>query len=273
MRVAVVGGGVIGLSCAFALAEDGHEVLVLERETPGAGASAGNAGWVVPSIATPLAAPGMVREGLRHALDPAGALVIRPRLDPAWVRWLWRFARASRRPAFERGVEALHRLSRTTLHELDRMADAGVAFEQHAAGLLVVARDAAGLHWFEDIFAALGTIGFAGGLRRLGPAEARSVEPALSGRVGAALHATVDRHVEPTTLTGGLVSHLSTRGATVRSGVAVERLLREAGGWRLDTAAGEERADAVVVAAALGSAKLVRPFGARLPRCPPRATP
>lgn len=266
MRVVVVGGGVVGLSCAFALLEDGHEIVVLERDTPGAGASAGNAGWVTPSLSTPLAAPGILRDGLRHALDPRGALVIRPRLDPSWVRWLWRFARASRRETFERGVEALLRLTRVTFGELDRMAAAGVVFEQHAAGLLAVGRDRAALHWFEDVFDALGRLGFEGGLHRLGPGDARALEPALSDAIGAALHATVDRHVEPTTLTDGLAAHLEARGVAVRTGCDVERLVRSGGDWRVvSTDGADRRADAVVLAAAMGSTALVRPLGLRLP--------
>ena len=265
MRVVIVGAGVVGLSCAFALSQDGHEIVVLDRGEPGADASSGNAGWVVPSLSTPLASPGIVRDGLRHAVDPRGALVIRPRLDPAWLLWLWRFARASRRPTFERGIEALLRLSRITLDELDRMGDAGVRFEQHAAGLLAVARDPSALHWFDDVFAELGKLGFEGGHRRLGPAEAREVEPALSESVGAALHATIDRHVEPSTLTDGLVEHLATRGVEVRTSAAVKRLDRERDGWHvvLEGGAGE-RAEAVVVAAAMGSPTLVREF-LRLP--------
>jgi D-amino-acid dehydrogenase len=53
--VVVVGAGAVGLCCACALAERGLRVVVLERDRPGAGASWGNAGWVVPSHSVPLA--------------------------------------------------------------------------------------------------------------------------------------------------------------------------------------------------------------------------
>ena len=55
VRVIVIGGGVVGLSCAFALRQDGHEVEVLEARGIGLGASAGNAGWVTPSLSSRLA--------------------------------------------------------------------------------------------------------------------------------------------------------------------------------------------------------------------------
>src|SRR3954468_2000728 len=149
MRVVVVGAGVVGLSCAFTLQHDGHEVEVLEAGGVGLGASAGNAGWGTPSLSTPLAAPGVLRMGLRAALDPKGALVIRPRLDPLWIRWLWGFSRSSRPAAFRAGDAALLGLTRRTLEELDAMRAAGVQFEEHRAGLLAVARTPHGLEWFD----------------------------------------------------------------------------------------------------------------------------
>src|SRR5437667_5339753 len=107
MRAAVVGGGVVGSACAFALLDVAASVEVLDAGEVGGGASAGNTGWVTPTLATPLAAPGVLTTGLRSALDPRGALVIRPSLDPAWIGWLWRFARSSRPAAYRRGVAAL----------------------------------------------------------------------------------------------------------------------------------------------------------------------
>ena len=69
MKVIVVGGGVIGLCCAWHLHQQGVEVEVLEGGEFGGGASGANAGWIVPSLSTPLAAPGMVRTGIRaHGL-------------------------------------------------------------------------------------------------------------------------------------------------------------------------------------------------------------
>ena len=83
MRVVVIGGGVVGLSCAFALQRDGHEVEVVEAGQVGRGASAGNAGWVTPTLATPLAAPGILKTGLRSAFDPKRSARDPPAARPA----------------------------------------------------------------------------------------------------------------------------------------------------------------------------------------------
>jgi len=266
MRVIVIGGGVVGLSCAFALQRDGHEVEVLEAGQVGRGASAGNAGWVTPTLGTPLAAPGILKTGLRAALDPKGALVIRPRLDPLWARWLWGFARSSRPEAFKAGVAALLGLTRRTLDELDAMSDAGVEFEEHRAGLLAVARTSHGLEWFDLVFAELRALGFEGGLDPLGPTEARALEPALGPDARHAVHATIDRHVDPVSLTEGLAAHVSARGASVTTGFAVRAIAANASGWRVSGFDGRSvDGDAVVVSAAIGSTKLLRPHGLDVP--------
>ena len=58
--VAIVGGGVIGLSCAFELARRGKSVTVIERERPGFGASTVAAGMLTPSFEVELTPPALV---------------------------------------------------------------------------------------------------------------------------------------------------------------------------------------------------------------------
>lgn len=54
MRVAVVGGGVVGLACAYSLTREGADVILVERDRCGEAASRGNTGWVVPGLSAPL---------------------------------------------------------------------------------------------------------------------------------------------------------------------------------------------------------------------------
>ena len=126
MRVAIIGGGVVGLACGWSLAKRGVEVVVIERDVIGEGASKGNTGWVSPTISFPLASPGTLAMGLKSAFDPNGALVIRPELDTRWLRWLWAFRGAATRERFLRGVEALHNLNRRTFEVLDAYEADGI---------------------------------------------------------------------------------------------------------------------------------------------------
>ena len=100
MRIAVIGAGIIGVTTAYELATDGHEVTVFERRgSVAAETSFANAGLVAPGYVTPWAAPGMPGKVLRHLLSQHAPVRVRPGLDAATVAWLWRWWRACRWPA------------------------------------------------------------------------------------------------------------------------------------------------------------------------------
>jgi D-amino-acid dehydrogenase len=149
MRVVIIGGGVVGLACAWSLAQKGAEVVVLERDVIGEGASKGNTGWVSPTISFPLASPGTLMMGMKSAFDPNGALVIRPELDTRWLRWLWAFRGAASRERFLKGVEALHNLNRRTFEVLDAYAADGIPFEMHSGGILTLGKTEKGTTYVE----------------------------------------------------------------------------------------------------------------------------
>jgi D-amino-acid dehydrogenase len=231
MRVAVVGGGVIGLACAWELARGGAEVVVYESGAVGRGCSRGNAGWVCPSIAAPLPEPGMVREGILQLLRRQGAFVLYPRLDPTFARWLWVFARSCRPARFEHGERALKALLDPTPGLYDTYRDEGVEFELHETGLVLAGLTDAGLAPYR-------------GLHRMQEVGA-GIEPALDGAaVAGVLHGTIDRYVRPETLTAGLAKSLRDAGAEVREQTRIDSLR-------------DISADKVVVAAGLATPALL----------------
>jgi D-amino-acid dehydrogenase len=264
--VIIIGGGVVGLSVAHACRSAGDDVILLEAGSFGGGASAGNTGWVSPSLGTPLAAPGIVRTGIRSALDPEGALSIRPRLDLDWVRWLWRFTRSSRPEPFRRGVAALLELTRRSLTGLDAMRESGVEFEEHAAGLLAVAKHDDGLHWFDLVFDELRALGFEGGLDRLDGDGARALEPALGPAVRVATLTPSDHHIDPTSLADGLAAWLAGNGAELRQQARVVALAPSRAGWAAELAGGDRvEGSHVVLCTAIATRRLIRPLGIDVP--------
>jgi D-amino-acid dehydrogenase len=76
--ILVVGGGVIGLACAYYLARSGRSVRIIEQETMGAGASHGNCGLLFVSDLPPLCAPGAVAHELVRTLRGTSPLYIKP---------------------------------------------------------------------------------------------------------------------------------------------------------------------------------------------------
>ncbi|HSD27926.1 MAG TPA: FAD-dependent oxidoreductase, partial [Vicinamibacteria bacterium] len=120
--VAVVGGGVVGIACGLELARRGARVLALERGRVGHGCSYGNAGWLTPSLASPLADPSLVFKSLVWLLDGESPLYVQPRLDPSLLRWLVGFLLASRRDRYARSAAALVALCRVSVDLWEELA-------------------------------------------------------------------------------------------------------------------------------------------------------
>jgi D-amino-acid dehydrogenase len=105
-RVVVIGGGVVGLSCAYYLLRDGHHVTVIDRDGCTKGTSWGNAGMIVPSHFEPMANPPMLQLGFRLAMDTSGPVGFK------WSSALLKWAYAFNRTATRRHV---HRTQKTIL--------------------------------------------------------------------------------------------------------------------------------------------------------------
>jgi D-amino-acid dehydrogenase len=90
--ILIVGGGVIGVCCAYFLAKRGARVIVLERDDIGKAASFGNAGCIAPGH-PPINKPGRVRQALKSLSEPLSPLYVALRPDPALAKWLWAFGR------------------------------------------------------------------------------------------------------------------------------------------------------------------------------------
>ena len=265
MKVAVVGAGVVGLACAFELRRAGAEVVVLERGAAGGGASLGNTGWVCPSLTHPLPGPGTVGEGLRAALRLTGPLAVRPSLDPGYLRWLWRFRAHCTRESWQEGVRALAVLNRRTLELLEGYATAGLEFEEHGAGLLLVALTEKKLGSYRDLFTELESLG-AASFRELDASETREAEASLTPELAGGLLTGVDRWVRPESLTAGLATWLRANDVEVREGVDV----RSVAGSRVETSDGPVACDRVVVAAGITSSPFLADLGVRVTLAPGR---
>lgn len=88
----VIGAGILGACCAYALTRTGFDVLLIEKDEPGKAASYGNSGSIGLSSTPPLGMPGMLKDVPRMLLDPMHALVIRWKHLPRALPWFLKFA-------------------------------------------------------------------------------------------------------------------------------------------------------------------------------------
>lgn len=104
--VAIVGGGIIGICTAAALAAVGRRTLVIDRSGICEETSAGNAGALAFSDVLPLAQKGMIRNLPGWLADPLGPLSVPPAYAPWLLPWLVRFLAASRPARYENALAA-----------------------------------------------------------------------------------------------------------------------------------------------------------------------
>ena len=137
-HITILGAGVIGLSTALYCARRGMQVTVIERKPAQRdGCSFGNAGMIVPSHFIPLAAPGMVKLGLKWMWNPESPFYIKPRLDSdllAWGLQFWKAATAQRVAAAAPVLRDLSLLSRQCFEEI------GLEFGLVKKGLLMLCK-------------------------------------------------------------------------------------------------------------------------------------
>ena len=179
MKIAVIGAGVIGVTTAWELAADGHDVTVFERRgSVAAESSFANAGLVAPGYLTPWAAPGMSNDVFGQLLSRHAPVRLRASLSAVEIAWIWRWWRACKlpaRPANRLRMQRLAHFSRERLHRLTR--DLKLDYERSDGCLVLLRTDSDELK-VQPGLAALTALNTR--FERLDATQCRAVEPGLS---------------------------------------------------------------------------------------------
>lgn len=272
MRVAVVGAGIVGVTTAHALHEDGHEVTVFERQGSVATESSfANAGWLAPGYVTPWAAPGMLGKVLGQWFERDAAVRLAGLPGPALAAWLWRWWRACDAHTYAANRGAMLALARDSLARTKAVAASQGIDHEHGRGVLVLLRGEAELAQSRPGLKVLAELGV--NFHVVSDEACRRIEPALEE--GTALKAGI--HL-PDAESGNcrqfaleLKAVLQKSGVQFRfhhdvtrieagGGVTVHALADATAGavtTILDSTPAQDRFDAVVVCAAMGAPALL----------------
>ncbi len=268
MRIAIVGAGIVGVTSAYELAADGHEVVVFERhDSVAGGASFANAGVVSPGYVAPWAAPGMPRKLLSQLLARHAPLRLALPGALALAHWGWRWWRACRPAVHAANRAAMFRLATFSRDRLEDLRT-GLRLEtERAEGYMVLLRREQDLRLARGGIRQLSELGVP--FELLDAERVRAREPGLNPGtpLRAAIHLPRDGVLNCRQFAHGLKAEAQRLGTQFRFGAPVSAL-RPGARPGLVGADGEQRFDAVVVCAGVQAAELLRPIGLKLPLAP-----
>ncbi len=179
MKIAVVGAGIVGITTAYELARDGHEVSVYERRGAAAEeASFANAGVLAPGYVTPWAAPGMPWKVLKQMLGAHSAFRINFPLSMQEIAWLWHFWRACNLKTYQSHRSALQQLAFYSRSQLHSIIERHSLEMDRSQGYLVALRSAKELAQVQGSLAMLRELGVP--FAQLDEAATREIEPAIN---------------------------------------------------------------------------------------------
>ena len=272
MKVAVLGGGVIGVTSAYYLAKAGHEVTVLERQPgPALETSFANAGEISPGYASPWAGPGVPAKAVKWLLMEHAPLILRPKLDAATIGWLLSILRNCTEARYALNKSRMVRLAEYSRDLLIALrADTGIAYDERSRGTLQLFRTQAQMDGIGKDVEVLKSYGVpyevldAAGCARAEPGLANALEPIVGG-----LRLPNDETGDCFKFTNALAELAKGLGVEFQFDTSIAGLRKE--GDRIvavRTSRGEVAADAFLVAMGSYSPALVAPFGMRLPVYP-----
>lgn len=263
MRIAVIGGGIVGASTALVLRQEGHDVVLVEKGEVGRGCSYGNGGAISPDFCVPLAMPGMLKRVPRWFSDPLGPLVVRwrhlPQAAPWLVRWVLQGRDITKVRANSIAMRALHRNALDDYRAF--LGDAYDRLIQTTGQIYVWQQDRSG-----PVEALARQLRVDQGIetRALTGPEIRSLDPHLNPRYDKGLFFPENGHtVNPLGLVQTLVRKFTDAGGTVLQDEFRNFQLKQGKASFARSAKGQIVADAFVIATGIAGARVARRLGDR----------
>ena len=267
MKIAVIGAGIIGVTTAYELACDGHEVVVLERRGAAAEeASFATAGLVTTGDVLPWASPGLPTAILKQLFSRHAPARLTLPLSLSELKWIWHWAKANRLESYLAHRAPLQRLalySQDRLHHLT--ANLKLEYDR-SEGQLLLLRTEQDSRFIQPSLHALRDAGVP--FKELGPAQTHAIESALNTQMPlfGSIHLPQDEVGNCRQFALLLKNEAQRRGVKFSFNTVVTQLTHGAG-VRV-SATGEttdQQFDAAVICAGLDSTRLLAPLKLKIP--------
>ena len=212
--IAVIGGGITGVTTAYALTQRGFSVTLFEKHRYAAmETSFANGGQLSASNAEVWNHWSTILKGLKWMLKSDAPLLVNP--TPSWHKLSWFAEFISNIPHYRRNTVETTRLAVAAREHLFAWAQAeGVDFDLKKEGILHIYRDKKGFEHAGEVSKLLAQ----GGLprRAVTPAEMKALEPTLAGSYYGGYFTESDSTGDIHKFTSGMAAALVRKGVDCR---------------------------------------------------------
>ena len=264
-KVIVIGGGIVGLSTAYFLQQEGHKVVVFDKSSMHSGASYVNAGYLTPSHIVPLAAPGMITKGLKWMFNSSSPFYIKPRLDIDLMDWGLKFMRSCSKKHVQRSLKVIkdiNVLSKELYHDFDALPQ--LDFHLEDRGVLMAFQSVAAEKAEAEVMREAIKLGLDVSL--IDRKQVHALQPGIDMNIAGAYLYRCDAHTTPEIFMEQLKAYLLKAAVQIHQETTVQKLQQS--GTKVTsviTDKGDFICDEVVIASGAWSQKLLKPLGINLP--------
>ena len=269
--VLIIGGGPVGLSCAYYLLKSGRKVTLLDAKEIGKGSGSGNAGHIVPSHIIPLAAPGVVTSALKWMLDPAHSpFGMKVSLNPNYISWLLKFVFACNEANVQRSIKPLNDLGQLSAKNFSQIiAEEKFDCSYQEKGLLFLYKTEKALHDGQHEGEFMQKHGIPVSIYDKN--KIHEIEPAALDDVIGGVHFTGDAHLNPAVFLKLLSDRVRAMGAEMLENTPVTGFETANGKIvKVKTSTGDFEAEQIILAAGALSPSVARDLKLNIPIQPAR---
>lgn len=194
--IVIIGGGAIGLSSAYYLNQKGFDVTILDSNDKNLynSCSWGSSGMIVPSHIVPLAAPGVIKQGLKWLLDPESPFSIEFKPSIEMISWLLKFRKAANKKHVKQAADLLRNLSMDS-RSLYKKLNEQIDFEFETKGILMLCKGEKTLK--EEIAVSVMAQNIGMKAKNLNPAEINKLETGMKTEIAGGVYYPSDAHFNP----------------------------------------------------------------------------
>lgn len=264
--VVIIGGGIVGLWCAWHLQQAGRQVTIIDKGNFEDGCSYGNAGMIVPSHFIPMASPGIIATGIQWMFKRDSPFYIRPRLNLELTQWLFLFYKSASRKHVEESAALLrnmHEESRDLYRQINQIH--GFQFDFQQKGILMLYKSQGAEKDELETAKKAHQLGIEA--NHLTPDQLKVLEPGLEMSVRGAVHYPGDAHLSPHVFMHQMKFFLEHSGVEFMNDREVVDIDDQGNSGVYISILNKEKIHArnVVVAAGSWSGRLIKKSGHRLP--------